>query len=152
MDPSPGNMAPSCPVALARGTRNTMNPMIQHPNAAGPADWMTAALVMNRTMATKIATMSNVLSTLGRMPPATFSEIRAPVSVSVSAAMATLLSRRLDRCEQLDLGEVLEALVGGVGARERRHLGPLHGQVGATAQVAERFHQQVVGLQGIQGL
>ena len=54
---------------------------------------MTAALVMNRTIATKIATMSNVVSTLGRMPPATFSEIRAPgsVSVSVSAAMATLL-------------------------------------------------------------
>jgi nucleoside-diphosphate-sugar epimerase len=51
-----------------------------------------------------------------------------------------------------DLGEVLEALVGGVGAVERRHLGPLHGQVGAAAQVAERFHQQVVGLQGVQRL
>src|SRR5262249_11933361 len=93
MDPSPGNMAPSWPVAMAHGTRNTMNPMIHHPNAAGPADWMTAALVMNRTIATQIATMSNVLSTLGRMPPAIFSEIGAPlsVSVSVSAAMATLL-------------------------------------------------------------
>jgi len=84
-------MAPSWPVAMAQGTRNTTNPMIHQPNAAGPADWMTAALVMNRTIATKIATMSNVVSTLGRMPPATFSEIRAPESVllSVSAAMAT---------------------------------------------------------------
>ena len=91
MDPSPGNMAPSWPVAMAQGTRNTTNPMIHHPNAAGPADWMTAALVMNRTIATKIATMSNVVSTLGRMPPATRSEIRAlgSVPVSVSAAMAT---------------------------------------------------------------
>ena len=91
MDPSPGNMAPSWPVAIAQGTRNTTNPMIHQPNADGPADWMTAALVMNRTIATKIATMSNVVSTLGRMPPATRSEIREPVWVSVSAAMATLL-------------------------------------------------------------
>ena len=92
MDPSPGNIAPSWPVAMAQGTRNTTNPMIHHPNAAGPADWMTAALVMNRTIATKIATMSNVVSTLGRMPPATRSEISVPESVllSVSAAMATL--------------------------------------------------------------
>src|SRR5215469_17225611 len=76
---------------MAQGTRNTTNPMIHHPNAAGPADWMTAALVMNKTIATKIATMSNVVSTLGRMPPATRSEISVPdaVSVSVSAAMAT---------------------------------------------------------------
>jgi hypothetical protein len=32
-----------------------------------------------------------VVRTLGRMPPATRSEIRAPVSVSVSTVMATLL-------------------------------------------------------------
>src|SRR5262252_2242060 len=91
MDPSPGNIAPSWPVAIAHGIRNTTNPMIHQPNADGPADWMTAALVMNKTIATKIATMSNVVSTLGRMPPATRSEISVPdaVSVSVSAAMAT---------------------------------------------------------------
>ena len=88
MDPSPGNIAPSWPVAIAHGIRNTTNPMIHQPNADGPADWITAALVMNRTIATKIATMSNVVSTLGRMPPATRSEISEPESVS-AAVMAS---------------------------------------------------------------
>src|ERR1700726_4472668 len=82
MDPSPGNIAPSWPVAIAHGIRNTTNPMIHQPNAEGPADWTTAALVMNSTIATKIATMSNVVSTLGKMPPATRSEISEPESVS----------------------------------------------------------------------
>src|SRR6267154_5266353 len=89
MDPSPGNIAPSWPVAIAHGIRNTTNPMIHQPKADGPADWTTAALVMNRTIATKIATMSNVVSTLGRMPPATRSEIRELDSASV--VMACLL-------------------------------------------------------------
>src|SRR5689334_6130484 len=87
MDPSPGNIAPSWPVAIAHGIRNTTNPMIHHPNADGPADWITAAFVMNNTIATKIATMSNVVSTLGRMPPATRSEISEPDSVSVVMAV-----------------------------------------------------------------
>src|SRR5215469_4467031 len=90
MDPSPGNIAPSWPVAIAHGIRNTTNPMIHHPNAAGPADWITAAFVMNKTIATKIATMSNVVSTLGRMPPATRSEIREPEPVSEVIARASL--------------------------------------------------------------
>src|SRR5215831_9092060 len=84
MDPSPGNITPSWPVAIAHGIRNTTNPMIHQPNADGPADWTTAALVMNKTIATKIATMSNVVSTLGRMPPATRSEISEPEPVSAA--------------------------------------------------------------------
>src|SRR5580700_8295296 len=94
MDPSPGNIAPSWPVAIAHGIRNTTNPMIHQPNAEGPADWTTAALVMNRTIATKIATMSNVVRTLGRMPPATRSEISEPESVS-AAVMASPQRRRV---------------------------------------------------------
>src|SRR5579859_7362022 len=94
MDPSPGNIAPSWPVAIAHGMRNTTNPMIHQPNADGPADWTTAAFVMNKTIATKIATMSNVVSTLGRMPPATRSEISEPESVS-AAVMAPPQRRRV---------------------------------------------------------
>src|SRR4051794_1621262 len=59
---------------MAHGTRKTTNAMIHQPKAAGPADWMTAALVMNSTIATKIATMSKVESTRGKMPPATRSD------------------------------------------------------------------------------
>src|SRR5919197_3360128 len=59
---------------MAQGTRKTTNAMIHQPKAAGPADWMTAALVMNKTIATKMATMSKVVSTRGRMPPATRSD------------------------------------------------------------------------------
>src|SRR5215470_14442628 len=92
MDPSPGNIAPSWPVAIAHGIRNTTNPMIHQPNADGPADWITAAFVMNKTIATKIATMSNVVSTLGRMPPATRSEISEPDSVPVVMAAPPWLS------------------------------------------------------------
>jgi len=66
--------------------------MIHQPYAAGPAGWMAAALVMNKTIATKIATMSNVVSTFGKMPPATRSEISEPESVLV-AVMATPLPR-----------------------------------------------------------
>ena len=74
-------------MAIAHGMRNTTNPMIHQPNADGPADWTTAELVMNKTIATNIATMSNVVSTLGRMPPATRSEVSEPESVS-AAVMA----------------------------------------------------------------
>src|SRR5215475_9096490 len=92
MDPSPGNITPSWPVAIAHGIRNTTNPMIHHPNADGPADWITASFVMNNTIATKIATMSNVVSTLGRMPPATRSEISEPGPVSVVISVPPQLS------------------------------------------------------------
>src|SRR6185369_9802283 len=54
--------------------------MIHQPNAAGPALWMTAALVMNSTIDTKIATMSNVLRTRGSIPPAMRSEASSPDS------------------------------------------------------------------------
>src|SRR5215472_11715462 len=89
MDPSPGNITPSCPVAIAHGIRKTRKPMIHQPYAAGPAGWMAAELVMNKTIATKIATMSNVVSTRGRIPPATRSEVSS--LDSVSAVMAVLL-------------------------------------------------------------
>ena len=65
-------------MTIAPGIRNATNPMIHQPNAAGPALWMTAALVMNNTTDTKIATMSNVLRTLGSMPPATRSDRNSP--------------------------------------------------------------------------
>src|SRR5690349_12218254 len=71
--------------------------MIHQPNADGPADWTTAALVMNRTIATKIATMSNVVSTLGRIPPATRSEISEPASVSVVIGLCLLSGGRARR-------------------------------------------------------
>jgi hypothetical protein len=60
--------------------------MIHQPNDAGPAPCMTAEFVMNSTMATKIATMSNVVSTLGRIPPATRSEIRSSLWSAVVMA------------------------------------------------------------------
>src|SRR5215472_8041659 len=91
MDPSPGNITPSCPVAIAHGIKNTRKPMIHQPYAAGPAGWMAAELVMNSTMATKIATMSKVVSTLGRIPPASRSELSS--LESVCAVMAVLLGR-----------------------------------------------------------
>src|SRR5215468_1293492 len=90
--------------------------MIHHPNADGPADWITAAFVMNNTIATKIATMSNVVSTLGRMPPATRSEISEPDPVSVVMAAPP----------QLSSIALIVALPGGVGSPLRfTHLGHL---------------------------
>src|SRR5579875_361881 len=44
--------------------------------AAAPAPGMTPALLIKRTIATKIATMSNELRTFGRIPPAMRSERR----------------------------------------------------------------------------
>ena len=108
MDPSPGNITPSCPVAIAHGIRNTTKPMIHQPYAAGPAGWMAAALVMNKTIATKIATMSNVVSTFGKMPPATRSEISESESVLV-AVMATSLSSRPASPRRVMRGESREA-------------------------------------------
>src|SRR5580700_9324712 len=51
----------------------------------------------------------------------------------------------------LDLGEVLEALVVGVGGvGEVGRLGALDGQVGRAAQRAERVHQQRVRAERVQ--
>jgi hypothetical protein len=66
-------------VTIALGMRKARKPRIHQPNAVGPADWITAALVMNSTMAAKIATMSNELRTFGRIPPATRSESSSPL-------------------------------------------------------------------------
>jgi len=130
MEPSPGNIAPSWPVAIAHGIRNTTNPMIHQPNAEGPADCTTAALVMNRTIATKIATMSNVVSTLGRMPPATRSEISEPESVP-AAVMASPQRRRVTleiyplgtsrarRAGRADLGEAVQMVIDEDGIPEQ---------------------------------
>src|SRR5579859_2653152 len=101
MDPSPGNMTPSCPVAIAHGIRNARNPITHQPYAAGPAGWMAAALVMNNTIATKIATMSKVVRTRGRIPPAIRSEISVAASFSIvvmsrpPAQQGTPLSRNV---------------------------------------------------------
>src|SRR6185437_2722857 len=59
---------------------------------------MAAELLMNKTIATKIATMSKVVSTLGRIPPATRSEASSLESVceSARAVMAILLERSWD--------------------------------------------------------
>lgn len=53
---------------------------------------------MNSTMATKIATMSNVLRTFGSMPPATRSDSRTPGRVSVT--VCTLPTPSDDGCRQ----------------------------------------------------
>jgi len=74
MEPSPGNIRPSWPVTIAPGIRKSRKPSTHQPKADGPALWITAALVMNKTIETKIATMSNELRTFGSMPPATRSE------------------------------------------------------------------------------
>src|SRR6266508_2252723 len=80
-------MRPSCPVTMAPGIRNARKPRIHQPKAVGPALWITAALVMNSTMATKIATILNELRTLGRIPPATRSESSSPLAAGSTAAI-----------------------------------------------------------------
>src|ERR1700691_238917 len=50
----------------------------------------------------------------------------------------------------LELGEVVEALPGGVVGGERLCLRALDREIGSAAQRAERIHQQFVGLQGVQ--
>src|SRR5260370_33106864 len=152
MDPSPGNITPSWPVAIAHGMRNTAKPMIHQPNAAGPAAWITEAFVMNNTIATKIATMSKVVSTRGRMLPATRSDSSCPpVSCLVSPALVTLPASLRAPSSALALREVVEALVIGAPCGEPLALGPLDRQVRAPAERAQRLHQQFVGLQGVQG-
>src|SRR5438874_13445180 len=73
--------------------RNTRKPRIHQPNAAGPALWITAAFVMKSTMATKIATMSNEVRTLGRIPPATRSERSSLLPALGDDAMTDSLRR-----------------------------------------------------------
>src|SRR6266511_2686629 len=145
MEPSPGNMRPSCPVTIALGIRKARNPRIHQPKAVGPAVWMTAALVMNRTMATKIATMSNELRTLGRMPPAIRSESSSPDAAGATAAIASPSGGRSE------FREVVIALEGGVVGGECGRLAPFDSKVSRAAQRSERLHEQVVPLERIGG-
>jgi hypothetical protein len=86
---------------MALGIRKARKPRIHQPNAVGPADWITAALVMNNTIAAKIATMSNELRTLGRIPPATRSESSSPLWAGSTAAILFLLQLSPDTREAL---------------------------------------------------
>src|SRR5215469_7214532 len=63
---------------------------------------MAAELVMNKTMATKIATMSNVVRTRGRMPPATRSD-RSSLDSVCTAIAAPIGSQPRERCHALSL-------------------------------------------------
>src|SRR6184192_3650181 len=63
-------------------------------NAAAPAPVTTAELLIKRTMATKMATMSNELRTLGRIPPAIRSERRTfPLPLSAVVAIEVFTSK-----------------------------------------------------------
>src|SRR5919201_2570604 len=91
MEPSPGNNLPSCPVTMAPGMRKVMNPRIRYVMDTGPLPKNPVVFVIKSTMATKIATMSKVLRTLGRIPPATRSETRPePSACAVAIAVAPL--------------------------------------------------------------
>jgi hypothetical protein len=52
----------------------------------------------------------------------------------------------------LNLGEVVEALVGSVVRGEVRRLGPLDREVGAAPQRAESLHEELISCQRVQGL
>src|SRR6266536_1491283 len=162
-------MTPSCPVTIALGIRKARKPRIHQPKAVGPALWITAALVMNRTMAAKIATMSNELRTFGRIPPATRSESSSPLAAGSTAAMVvpppargggyqggggrgcwTCPNRSPKAGQRLELCPVVEALEGHVLLGERARLGPLHRQVGGAPQRPERVHEQLVPLRRAQ--
>src|SRR5438128_1022462 len=58
--------------------------------AAGPACWTTEPWTANRTMATKMATMSNGPKTLGRMPVAIRSESNSPERVGAGAVVVAI--------------------------------------------------------------
>src|SRR5205809_1367719 len=83
-DPSSGNMRPSCAVRNPPVIRNVANARIQKKNTDGPAACTPAALLMNRTIATKITTRSNGPSVLATRTGATFSEIIACSSARVA--------------------------------------------------------------------
>src|SRR5947207_125411 len=76
-DPSSGNIRPSCAVTNPPVIRNVANARIQKTKIDGPAACTPAALLMNRTIATKITTRSNGPSVLATSTGATFSEIIA---------------------------------------------------------------------------
>src|SRR6266487_3649438 len=162
-------MTPSCPVTIALGIRKARKPRIHQPKAVGPALWITAALVMNSTMAAKIATMSKELRTFGRIPPATRSESNSLLWAGSTAAMVvppparagyqggggrecwTCRNRSPKAGQRLELCPVVEALEGHVPLGERARLGPLHRQVGRAPQRPERVHEQLVPLQRVEG-
>src|SRR5207302_1211380 len=58
--------------------------------AAGPACWTTEPWTANRTMATKMATISNGPKTLGRMPGAIRSESSSPERVGAGAVVVAI--------------------------------------------------------------
>src|SRR5438270_8791575 len=69
--------------------------------AAAPAPVTTAELLMKRTMATKMATMSNELRTLGRIPPAIRSE-RKTLPLPLSAVDAIeFLPLKIVSCQEI---------------------------------------------------
>ena len=70
-------MRPSWAVTNAPVIRNVANATIQKTNTDGPANWSPAALLMNRTIATKITTRSNGPRVRATRTGATFSEIMA---------------------------------------------------------------------------
>src|SRR6266487_3579970 len=161
-------MTPSCPVTIALGIRKARKPRIHQPKAVGPALWITAALVMNRTMAAKIATMSNELRTFGRMPPATRSESSSPDAAGSTTAIASPpqlgastreahvevarpAGNRSSRAGQaLELCEVVEALECDVVLAERGGLGAFDRKVGVAPQRTEHVHEQLVLLERVQ--
>src|SRR6266516_1165711 len=93
-------MSPSCPVTIAPGMRKVRNPRIQYKKAATPAPGITPALLIKRTIATKMAIMSNVFKTLGRMPPAMRSERKTspPPLSAVVAIELNLLKNTVALC------------------------------------------------------
>src|SRR5262249_59001709 len=78
---------------MAPGIRKVRKPTSSHVIDTGPLPKKPGTLLMNRTMATKIATMSNEFSTFGSTPPATRSEVSSdPVRGSAAAVTDLLLS------------------------------------------------------------
>src|SRR5262245_26204992 len=84
-EPSSGNIRPSCAVTNAPVIRKVANPTIQKMNTDGPANCRPAALLMNRTTATKMTTRSNGPSVLATRAGAIRSE-----SISSPTPGATL--------------------------------------------------------------
>src|SRR6266851_4119531 len=87
---------------------------------------MAAELVMNNTIATKIATMSNVVRTFGRIPPATFSDRSSLVSVCmvIAAPLVTAADPYATEVPRVTLRhqtQLRRAPDGGTGGMESAH-------------------------------
>src|SRR5213592_513526 len=77
-------MRPSWAVTKAPVIRNVRKATVQKMNMDGPAAWVPAELMMNKTIATKTTTRSNGPSVLATRTGATFSEIIACSSARVA--------------------------------------------------------------------